>query len=48
MLITMEILPRSMVQGIPNLKFFKGGKIVDEIVGLVSNDELEAVVKKHL
>jgi len=36
------------VQSIPNIKFFKGGKVVDEIVGLVSKEELEKMIKKHL
>lgn len=35
-------------EGIPVVKFFKGGKEVDEMVGLVPKEELEKKIKKHL
>lgn len=35
-------------EGIPVVKFFKGGKEVDESVGLVAKEELEKIIKKHL
>ena len=34
------------VRGIPNLVFFKGGKVVDQIVGAVPKDQLLSVIKK--
>jgi len=36
------------VQSIPNIKFFKRGKVVDEVIGLVSKEVLEEKIKKHL
>jgi len=36
------------VRGIPNLKLFKGGQVVDEIVGAVPRQKLEEVLKKAL
>jgi thioredoxin 1 len=34
------------VRGIPNLVFFKGGKVVEQIVGAVPKDQLITVIKK--
>ena len=34
------------VRGIPNLVFFKGGKVVDQIVGAVPKDQLIAAISK--
>lgn len=34
------------VRGIPNLVFFKAGKVVDQIVGAVPKDQLVAVINK--
>jgi len=36
------------VQGIPTLLFFKGGKVVDQIVGYRPQDEIEEKVKRLL
>ena len=36
------------VRGIPNLVFFKGGKVVEQIVGAVPKDTLVAAVTKVL
>ncbi len=36
------------VQGIPNMNIFKGGKVVDTIVGMVPGPHLEDVLKSHL
>ena len=33
---------RFEIQGIPTLLFFKNGKVVDRIVGLLSTDDLKA------
>jgi len=35
------------VRGIPTLIVFKGGQVVDQIVGLVSKDEIKQMVSKH-
>ena len=34
------------VRGIPNLVFFRGGKVVDRVIGAVPADQLDAVVSK--
>lgn len=34
------------VRGIPNLVFFKGGKVVDQVVGAVPKDQLVTAIKK--
>ena len=34
------------VRGIPTLILFKGGKVVDQSVGLISKDELKAMVAR--
>ncbi len=36
------------VQGIPNMQIFKGGKVVDQLVGMRPAGVLEADLKKHL
>lgn len=36
------------IQSIPNMKVFKDGKIVDEIVGMQPQPALEGALKKHL
>jgi thioredoxin 1 len=36
------------IRGIPTLLVFKGGELVDAIVGLVPKDELKRVVERHL
>jgi thioredoxin 1 len=37
---------RFNVRGIPTLILFKGGKVVDQVVGLISKDELKAMVAR--
>ena len=39
---------RFNVRGIPTLLVFKGGQLVDQVVGLVSKDELKQMVTKHV
>ncbi|RMG90585.1 MAG: thioredoxin [Candidatus Dadabacteria bacterium] len=34
------------VRGIPNLKLFKGGQVVDEVVGAVPRQKLEEMLNK--
>jgi thioredoxin 1 len=36
------------VRSIPNLKLFKGGEVVDEIIGAVPKQKLDELVKKFL
>lgn len=43
-----ELAQKYKVTSIPNIKIFKGGKVVDDIVGLVSKGELEKKIKEHL
>ena len=39
---------RFNVRGIPTLILFKGGQVVDQVVGLVSKDELKLMVTNHV
>ena len=39
---------RYMVRGIPTVMLFKGGELVDQIVGLVDKGSLKEMVEKHL
>jgi thioredoxin 1 len=36
------------IRGIPTIILFKGGKAVDQVVGLVSQAELKSMVQGHL
>lgn len=36
------------VRGIPNLVFFKGGKVVEQIVGAVPKDQIVAAINRML
>jgi len=36
------------VRGIPALLLFKGGEVVDQVVGLVPKDDIKKVIDKHL
>ena len=36
------------VRGIPTLIMFKGGKVVDQVVGAVPRGQLETIVKKSV
>jgi thioredoxin 1 len=36
------------IRGIPTVLVFKGGQLVDQSVGLVSKDELKAMVSRHV
>jgi thioredoxin 1 len=42
------ITMKYMVRGIPTVILFKGGQIVDQIVGLVDKTALKQMVDKHL
>jgi thioredoxin 1 len=39
---------RFNVMGIPTLLVFKGGKLVDRIIGAVPRSDIEAVLKRHI
>ena len=39
---------RYMVRGIPTVMLFKGGQIIDQVVGLVDKNALKQMVDKHL
>jgi len=39
---------RFAIRGIPTLLVFKGGQLVDTMVGLVHKDEIRRMVEKHL
>ena len=43
-----EVPQRYMVMGIPTLLFFKGGKLVDQVVGAMPRAPFEERVKKQL
>jgi thioredoxin 1 len=36
------------IRGIPTLLLFKGGQVVDQIVGLADKDSLKKVIDKHV
>lgn len=36
------------VSSIPNMTIFKDGKVIDQIIGALSSEELEEKLKKHL
>ena len=36
------------VRGIPTLLLFKGGQIVEQVVGLADKDELKKMIDKHI
>ena len=43
-----DVTTRYMVRGIPTILLFKGGEIVDQVVGLVDKTALKQMVDKHL
>jgi thioredoxin 1 len=43
-----NVVGRFGIRGIPTLILFKGGKAVDQVVGLVSKDALKNMVAGHL
>jgi thioredoxin 1 len=36
------------IRGIPTLLLFKGGQVVDQVVGLADKDSLKKVIDKHV
>lgn len=43
-----ETAMKYMVRGIPTVMVFKGGQIVDQVVGLVDKDSLKRVIDRHV
>jgi len=43
-----EVTVRYMVRGIPAVLLFKGGEMVDQVVGLVDNGVLKQMIDKHM
>ncbi len=43
-----EITMRYMVRGIPTVMLFKGGKVVDQVVGSVDKSVLKQMVDRHM
>ena len=43
-----SVTMRYMVRGIPTVMLFKGGELVDQVVGLVDKSSLKQLVDKHL
>lgn len=43
-----EISNRFNVRAIPTLLIFKGGEVVDQIVGMTGKEELKAKLQKHV
>lgn len=43
-----ETAMKYMVRGIPTVMVFKGGQVVDQVVGLADKDSLKRVIDKHL
>jgi thioredoxin 1 len=39
---------RYMVRGIPTLLLFKGGQVVEQVVGLADKDTLKRLIDKHV
>jgi thioredoxin 1 len=43
-----SVTMRYMVRGIPTVLLFKGGEVVEQLVGLVDKGRLKEMVDKHL
>ena len=43
-----ETAMKYMVRGIPTVMVFKGGQMVDQVVGLVDKDALKKVIDRHV
>ena len=39
---------RFSIRGIPTLLLFKGGQLVDQVVGLADKDQLRQMIEKHV
>ena len=43
-----EVTVRYMVRGIPAVLLFKGGQMVDQVIGLVDKGTLKQMIDKHM
>ena len=43
-----EVTMRYMVRGIPTVMLFKGGQIVDQVVGLADKGVLKQMIDRHM
>ncbi len=43
-----EIARKFQIRGIPALLLFKGGQVVESVIGLAQKDELRKVLDKHI
>ena len=43
-----SVTMRYMVRGIPTVLLFKGGQIVEQVVGLADKDSLKKLIDKHV
>ena len=43
-----SVSSKFQIRGIPTLLIFKGGKVVESIVGLAQKDDLKKAIDKHL
>jgi thioredoxin 1 len=43
-----EVTMRYMVRGIPTVMLFKGGQMVDQVVGLVGKDALKQMIDRQI
>ena len=43
-----NVSSKFQIRGIPTLLIFKGGKVVESIVGLAQKDDLKKAIDKHL
>jgi thioredoxin 1 len=39
---------RFSIRGIPTLLLFKGGQLVDQVVGLADKDQLKKMIDRHV
>ena len=42
-----NLVQQFRIMAIPTILFFKDGEVIDQIVGLVSREEIESVMKRH-
>jgi thioredoxin 1 len=42
------VASRFMIRGIPTLLLFKGGQVVEQVVGLADKDSLKRIIDKHV
>ncbi len=43
-----NVATQFQIRGIPTLLLFKGGQVVESVVGLAQKDDLKKVIEKHI